>query len=76
MPLSAKSPERLRIVASRLLAPERSTLAKSSSYECGIVDQAEIPERYRRWLSRADANGDGEIDQEEMDAAARRLGRR
>jgi len=36
----------LSIVASRLLAPERSTGAKISAYECGIVDQAEIPERF------------------------------
>ena len=34
------------IVASRLLAPERSTVAKRSPYECGIVDQTEIPERF------------------------------
>ena len=36
----------LSIIASRLLAPERSTGAKRSAYECGIVDQAEIPERF------------------------------
>ena len=34
------------IVASRLLAPERPTIAKRSSYECGIVDQHSIPERF------------------------------
>ena len=34
------------IIASRLLAPERSTLAKRSAYECGIVDQVAIPERF------------------------------
>ena len=36
----------LSIIASRLLAPERSTLAKRSAYECGITDQAAIPERF------------------------------
>jgi NADH-quinone oxidoreductase subunit A len=36
----------LSIIASRLLAPERSTLAKRSPYECGIVDQVAIPERF------------------------------
>jgi len=36
----------LSIIASRLLAPERSTLAKRSAYECGIVDQVAIPERF------------------------------
>ena len=36
----------LSIIASRLLAPERSTLAKRSAYECGIVDQVPIPERF------------------------------
>ena len=34
------------IIASRLLAPQRSTNAKLASYECGIVDQAAIPERF------------------------------
>ena len=36
----------LSIVASRLLAPRRDTKAKLASYECGIVDQAAIPERF------------------------------
>ena len=36
----------LSIVASRLLAPERPTLAKRSPYECGITDQVAIPERF------------------------------
>jgi NADH-quinone oxidoreductase subunit A len=36
----------LSIIASRLLAPERSTLAKRSAYECGIVDQVAMPERF------------------------------
>ncbi len=36
----------LSIIASRLLAPERSTLAKRSAYECGITDQSPIPERF------------------------------
>ncbi len=36
----------LSIVASRLLAPQRSTSAKLASYECGITDQAAIPERF------------------------------
>ena len=36
----------LSIIASRLLAPERNTVAKRSPYECGIVDQAAIPERF------------------------------
>lgn len=35
----------LSIVASRLLAPERPTRAKLAAYECGITDQAAIPER-------------------------------
>ncbi len=34
------------ILASRLLAPQRSTNAKLASYECGIVDQSAIPERF------------------------------
>ncbi|WP_420437805.1 NADH-quinone oxidoreductase subunit A [Candidatus Poriferisodalis sp.] len=34
------------IIASRLLAPQRATNAKLASYECGIVDQAAIPERF------------------------------
>ena len=36
----------LSIVASRMLAPRRDTNAKLASYECGIVDQAAIPERF------------------------------
>ena len=36
----------LSIVAARLLAPERNTLAKRSPYECGITDQVAIPERF------------------------------
>ena len=36
----------LSIIASRLLAPERSTVAKRSAYECGITDQVAIPERF------------------------------
>ena len=36
----------LSIIASRLLAPGRSTKPKVASYECGIVDQAAIPERF------------------------------
>ncbi len=36
----------LSIIASRLLAPERSTIPKRSAYECGITDQAAIPERF------------------------------
>lgn len=36
----------LSIVASRLLAPRRTTVPKIASYECGIVDQAALPERY------------------------------
>jgi len=36
----------LSIIASRLLAPERSTIAKRSAYECGITDQSAIPERF------------------------------
>ncbi|MDE0134721.1 MAG: NADH-quinone oxidoreductase subunit A [Acidimicrobiaceae bacterium] len=34
------------IIASRLLAPQRSTNAKLASYECGIVEVAAIPERF------------------------------
>jgi NADH-quinone oxidoreductase subunit A len=33
-------------LASRLLAPSRSTVAKSAPYECGIVPQSEGPERF------------------------------
>ena len=36
----------LSIIASRLLAPERNTVAKRSPYECGITDQVAIPERF------------------------------
>ena len=34
------------IIVSRLLAPQRPTVAKAASYECGIVDQAAIPQRF------------------------------
>ena len=34
------------IAASRLLAPRRATAPKIASYECGITDQAALPERY------------------------------
>ncbi len=36
----------LSIAASRLLAPRRSTAPKIAPYECGITDQADLPERY------------------------------
>ena len=36
----------LSIIASRLLAPSRSTLAKSAPYECGITDTVAPPERF------------------------------
>jgi NADH-quinone oxidoreductase subunit A len=36
----------LSIVASRLLAPSRSTIAKRAPYECGIVPGREPPERF------------------------------
>ena len=36
----------LSIVASRLLAPERATVAKRSAYECGVTEQVAIPERF------------------------------
>jgi NADH-quinone oxidoreductase subunit A len=33
-------------VASRLLAPQRPTAAKSAPYECGITDTKDAPERF------------------------------
>ncbi|MFZ4517464.1 MAG: NADH-quinone oxidoreductase subunit A [Microthrixaceae bacterium] len=36
----------ISFVASRLLNPPKPTPAKVSPYECGIVDQAEPPERF------------------------------
>jgi NADH-quinone oxidoreductase subunit A len=36
----------ISLVASRLLAPRRSTLPKSAPYECGIVPSRESPERF------------------------------
>jgi NADH-quinone oxidoreductase subunit A len=36
----------LSLVASRLLAPRRSTVAKSAPYECGIVPDREPAERF------------------------------
>ena len=36
----------LSFVASRLMAPRRPTRAKNAPYECGIVSQTEIPERF------------------------------
>jgi NADH-quinone oxidoreductase subunit A len=36
----------LSLVASRLLAPRRSTVPKSAPYECGIVPGREAPERF------------------------------
>ena len=36
----------LSFLASRLLAPRRPSAAKQAPYECGIVDQAEAPERF------------------------------
>ncbi len=36
----------LSILASRLLAPQRTTPAKSAPYECGIVPGRETPERF------------------------------
>jgi len=36
----------LSFVASRLLAPNRSTSAKSAPYECGIVPGSDNPERF------------------------------
>ncbi len=36
----------LSIVASRMLAPHRATAPKIAAYECGITDQAALPERF------------------------------
>jgi NADH-quinone oxidoreductase subunit A len=36
----------LSLIASRLLAPRRSTIAKRAPYECGIVPGREAPERF------------------------------
>jgi NADH-quinone oxidoreductase subunit A len=36
----------LSLVASRLLAPRRSTVPKRAPYECGIVPSRETPERF------------------------------
>jgi NADH-quinone oxidoreductase subunit A len=36
----------LSLVASKLLAPRRSTVAKRAPYECGIVPGREAPERF------------------------------
>jgi NADH-quinone oxidoreductase subunit A len=36
----------LSLVASRLMAPRRSTLPKRAPYECGIVPSRETPERF------------------------------
>jgi NADH-quinone oxidoreductase subunit A len=36
----------LSIVASKLLAPRKSTVAKRAPYECGIVPSREPPERF------------------------------
>ncbi|HCB34000.1 MAG TPA: NADH-ubiquinone/plastoquinone oxidoreductase chain 3 [Acidimicrobiaceae bacterium] len=36
----------LSITVSRLLAPARETAAKLAPYECGITEQADIPERF------------------------------
>ena len=36
----------LSLVASKLLAPRRSTVAKRAPYECGIVPSRESPERF------------------------------
>ena len=36
----------LSMVASKLLGPQRSTLAKSAPYECGIVPEREPAERF------------------------------
>ena len=36
----------LSLVASALLAPKRSTVAKRAPYECGIVPSREPPERF------------------------------
>jgi NADH-quinone oxidoreductase subunit A len=36
----------LSLIASKLLAPRRSTVAKRAPYECGIVPGREAPERF------------------------------
>ena len=36
----------LSITASKLLAPQRDTAAKSAPYECGITDTVDAPERF------------------------------
>ena len=36
----------ISIIASKLLAPQRVTAAKSAPYECGITDTVETPERF------------------------------
>jgi NADH-quinone oxidoreductase subunit A len=36
----------ISITASKLLAPSRSTVAKESPYECGIISSTEPPERF------------------------------
>jgi len=36
----------LSLVASRLLAPQRPTVAKEAPYECGIVPTYELPTRF------------------------------
>ena len=36
----------ISLVASRILNPSRATAAKTAPYECGIVDQADAPERF------------------------------
>jgi NADH-quinone oxidoreductase subunit A len=36
----------LSLVASKLLAPRRTTVAKRAPYECGIVPSRETPERF------------------------------
>lgn len=36
----------LSLLASRLLAPRRESLAKSAPYECGIIPSREPPERF------------------------------
>ena len=36
----------LSIIASKLFAPQRNTLAKSAPYECGITDTVDAPERF------------------------------
>jgi len=36
----------LSVIVSRLLAPQRATLAKRAAYESGISDQVALPERF------------------------------